>query len=128
MLESSDYFFILRLRFGYPSTPWIFTEKLTISSICDGVFPFLKLYASEVVQAVGNILVATILFEQPYCRISTVMDRCGVSRPTAASWLNSLAENEMLQTLKVGRDRLFINREFLQLLVRQEPLAEPGSG
>lgn len=70
----------------------------------------------------------SILFEQPYCRISTVMDRCGVSRPTAASWLNALAENDMLQTRKVGRDRLFINREFLQLLVRQEPLAERGSG
>ena len=25
-----------------------------------------------------------------YCRISTVVERCGVSRPTAASWLNAL--------------------------------------
>jgi hypothetical protein len=27
----------------------------------------------------------------------------------------------MLQEVKIGRDRLFINREFLQLLVRGEP-------
>jgi hypothetical protein len=50
------------------------------------------------------------------------MDRCNVSRPTATSWLNALADNGMLQNVKTGRDRLFINREFLQLLVRREPV------
>jgi Fic family protein len=69
----------------------------------------------------------SVLFEQPYCRIGTVMDRCDVSRPTAAAWLNALAEHGLLQTVKVGRDRLYINREFLQLLVRPEPLDEPES-
>ncbi|MBB5162478.1 Fic/DOC family N-terminal domain-containing protein [Mycobacterium sp. AZCC_0083] len=64
----------------------------------------------------------SVLFEQPYCRIATVMDRCNVSRPTATSWLNALADNGMLQSVKTGRDRLFINREFLQLLVRREPV------
>lgn len=38
----------------------------------------------------------SVLFEQPYCRINTVMDRCNVSRPTATSWLNALAANGML--------------------------------
>ncbi|QBJ96967.1 hypothetical protein ERC79_14155 [Rhodococcus sp. ABRD24] len=60
------------------------------------------------------------LFEQPYCRIGTVMERCDVSRPTATSWLNALASEGLLQDLRVGRDRLFINRELLQLLVRRE--------
>jgi DNA-binding transcriptional ArsR family regulator len=69
----------------------------------------------------------SILFEQPYCRISTVMERCDVSRPTATAWLNALAEHGLLQTVKVGRDRLFINREFLQLLGRREPLTEPDA-
>lgn len=63
----------------------------------------------------------SVLFEQPYCRISTVMTRCGVSRPTATSWLGAFAEAGLLQDLKVGRGRLFVNREFLQLLVRAEP-------
>ena len=65
------------------------------------------------------------LFEQPYCRIATVVARCGVSRPTATAWLNALVDHGMLETVKVGRDRLFINREFLKLLVRREPLGEP---
>lgn len=64
----------------------------------------------------------SVLFEQPYCRINTVVERCAVSRPTATSWLSSLADAGLLQDLKVGRDRLFINREFLNLLTRVEPL------
>ncbi|SON59995.1 Adenosine monophosphate-protein transferase SoFic [Mycobacterium simulans] len=54
----------------------------------------------------------SVLFEQPYCRIATVMTRCDVSRPTAVSWLNALADAGLLRTVKIGRDRLFINREF----------------
>ncbi len=59
-----------------------------------------------------------VLFEQPYCRIGTVMDRCGVSRPTATNWLAALADAGLLRDHKVGRDRLFVNHEFLRLLVR----------
>ncbi|CAM4013342.1 Fic family protein [Janibacter anophelis] len=58
-----------------------------------------------------------VLFEQPYCRIATVIDRCGVSRPTATRWLSDLAGAGLLDDHKVGRDRLFINREFLTLLL-----------
>jgi len=62
----------------------------------------------------------SVLFEQPYCRINTVMTRCGVSRPTATGWLGAFAEAGLLEDLKVGRSRLFVNRDFLQLLVRAE--------
>ena len=68
----------------------------------------------------GDSEFQSVLFEQPYCRINTVVERCNVSRPTASSWLSALADNGMLQDVKIGRDRLFINREFLQLLVRRE--------
>ncbi|MCA2210591.1 Fic family protein [Nocardia rosealba] len=57
-----------------------------------------------------------VLFEQPYCRIATVMERCDVSRPTATGWLSGLAGAGMLRDVKIGRDRVFINAEFLQLL------------
>ncbi len=63
----------------------------------------------------------SVLFEQPYCRINTVVQRCDVSRPTATSWLGALVEEGLLHDVKVGRERLFINREFLQLLTRPEP-------
>jgi len=62
----------------------------------------------------------SVLFEQPYCRIAMVMERCRVSRPTASKWLGALAEAGLLAEVKVGRDRLFVNREFLDLLMRPE--------
>lgn len=64
-----------------------------------------------------------VLFEQPYCRIANVMERCGVSRPTATAWLNQLVEVDLLRSVKLGRDRLFVNHRFLDVLVRDE-LAE----
>lgn len=64
-----------------------------------------------------------VVFEQPYCRIATVMERCGVSRPTATKWLSELAAAGLVDDLKVGRDRLFVNRRFLDLLVNDDQVA-----
>lgn len=61
-----------------------------------------------------------VLFEQPYCRISDVIRRCGVSRPTATSWLNALVGGGVLEDLRVGRERIFINSEFVEVLTRSE--------
>lgn len=61
-----------------------------------------------------------VLFEQPYCRISTVVERCGVSRQTASSWLHALVEAGLLRDVKAGRELLFVNHEFLQVLTRSE--------
>ncbi len=62
----------------------------------------------------------TVLFEQPYCRISTVADRCEVSRQTASSWLHALVAAGLLSEIKAGRERLFVNDEFLDVLTRPE--------
>jgi DNA-binding IclR family transcriptional regulator len=61
-----------------------------------------------------------VLFEQPYCRINTVVDRCDVSRQTASSWLHALVEAGLLGDVKVGRELLFVNRELLDVLTRPE--------
>lgn len=61
-----------------------------------------------------------VLFEQPYCRIGTVVERCGVSRQTASSWLHALVGSGLLKDVKVGREVLFVNHEFLHVLTRAE--------
>jgi Fic family protein len=62
----------------------------------------------------------TVLFEQPYSRINTVAERCDVSRQTASSWLRVLVEAGLLTDIRVGREILFVNHEFLQVLTRPE--------
>ncbi len=61
-----------------------------------------------------------VLFEHPYCRIGTVVDRCDVSRQTASSWLHALVDAGLLSGIKTGREILFVNHEFLEVLTRSE--------
>ena len=61
-----------------------------------------------------------VLFEQPYCRINMVADRCEVSRQTASTWLHALVEANLLGNVKLGRESLFVNHEFLEVLTRPE--------
>lgn len=69
----------------------------------------------------ANADLLDVLFEQPYCRISNVMSRCGVSRPTATGRLNALVAADVLHGIKAGRERLFINVKFFELLTRRDP-------
>jgi Fic family protein len=67
-----------------------------------------------------NADLLAVLFEQPYCRIANVQSRCRVSRPTATNWLNALVKAGVLVDVKSGRDRLFVNVKFLELLIRPD--------
>lgn len=72
----------------------------------------------------SNADLLDVLFEQPYCRIADVIDRCGVSRPTATKWLNELVEAGSLLDVRLGRERLFINQRFLDVLTRTDVSSE----
>ena len=70
----------------------------------------------EVTRAGANADLLDLLFEQPYCRIADVVEACQVSRPTAAKWLGALVEAKKLLDVRVGRERLFINHRFIEVL------------
>lgn len=72
----------------------------------------------ESTSAGRNADLLDLLFEKPYARISDVIERCGVSRPTATAWLDALVATGVLLTTKIGRERLFINARFLGILAR----------
>lgn len=57
-----------------------------------------------------------VLFAKPFCRISDVVEKCGVTRLTATKWLEALQQAGILEDKKVGRDRIFINRRFYDIL------------
>ena len=57
-----------------------------------------------------------LLFEQPYTRIKSVMEACGVSRPTATKWLRGLVDDGLLVERQAGRERLFVNTALLEVL------------
>lgn len=59
------------------------------------------------------------LFKHPYTKIEFVVNDLGVSRLTAANYLNKLADNNMLRKEKLGTGNYYINEELFDLLTKR---------
>lgn len=57
-----------------------------------------------------------LLFVQPYIRINNLVERNLAGRFTASKHLKILCDIGILEEIRVGREKLFINRKFLDLL------------
>lgn len=66
-----------------------------------------------------------ILFRQPYCRISDVVDAGIAKRQTASEYLKQLCAIGLLDELRVGRDKLFVHGRLLRLLTHDSSDLEP---
>jgi Fic family protein len=65
---------------------------------------------------VAKAALIQLIFEKPYVQIRQVVERCGVTRVTAASWLESLESQGALSSVVSGREKFFINRELVLAL------------
>ncbi len=66
-----------------------------------------KIYRKELVE---------LLFEQPYSKIDFVVSRLSVERKAASRYLKELEEIGVLESQKVGREKLYINKELIEIL------------
>jgi len=57
------------------------------------------------------------LFRHPYTRIEFVVEELGVSRQTAAKYLDELAGQGIVEKIQVGRNNYFINSAFVSLFL-----------
>jgi Fic family protein len=92
---------------------WTVNKITAIKSLMDETVRHVStamptLYSRELIE---------ITFTQPYCRISNLVDAGIGSRNTAAKYLRELAAGGVLETRKEGRDQLYINARFLDLLM-----------
>jgi Fic family protein len=60
------------------------------------------------------------LFKHPYTKIEFVVGDLGVSRLTAANYLNKLADDKMLRKDKLGTGNYYINEELFNLLTKRQ--------
>jgi Fic family protein len=74
-----------------------------------------KLYSHELVN---------VIFEQPYCRIQNLVQAELGNRQSASRHLKALTNIKVLEETQVGRDKLFINRELMDLLTKEDEQAE----
>ena len=68
-----------------------------------------------------------ITFEQPYCRIANLVEAGITRRQTASKYLKELSAIGVLTEIKSGREKLFVHRKYLQLLMSDEHGFEPYS-
>lgn len=66
-----------------------------------------KVYSRELID---------VLFEQPYCRIASLVERDVAKRQTASRYLHELAALGVLSELKSGREKLFVQPRLMGLL------------
>lgn len=59
------------------------------------------------------------LFKHPYTKIEFVVNDLGVSRLTAANYLNKLADDKMLRKDKLGTGNYYINEKLFDLLTKR---------
>lgn len=64
---------------------------------------------------------AELLFVQPYCRIGNLVDAGIAQRQSASVYLKKLVEIGVLEERQAGREKLFVNPEFLKLLTERPP-------
>ena len=60
------------------------------------------------------------IFEQPYVRIGTVVNKQIAKRQTASNYLAKLVELGVLQEIKAGREKLFLHQHLIDLLVEDK--------
>ena len=70
-----------------------------------------KIYSYELIQQI---------FEQPYCRISSVVDRGVAKRQTASTYLKQLSEIGVLKEEQSGKEKLFVHPKLLSLMTINE--------
>ncbi len=66
-----------------------------------------KIYRKELVE---------LLFEQPYSKIEFVVNKLGVERKAASRYLKELESIGVVESQKVGRETLYINRQLIEIL------------
>lgn len=59
------------------------------------------------------------LFKHPYTKIEFIVNDLGVSRLTAANYLNKLAEDKILKKEKLGTGNYYINERLIELLTKR---------
>ncbi len=57
-----------------------------------------------------------VLFLHPYTKIEFLVDRLGLHRQTASKYLKEIEKIGILQEVKIGRNRYFVNLELFDLL------------
>ena len=84
-----------------------------------------KIYVKNTLPKIYTRELVDLLFMQPYCRISNVVDSGIAKRQAGSEYLKKLAEINVLQVKEIGREKVFINPRFMHILLKDTNSYEP---
>lgn len=110
MLKQSTYLYFLKAvtETAKWTTNKIHAIKELISSTC--------LHVQKNAPQVYKRELIDLLFNQPYIRIGNIVEHDIAGRETASKYLKILCDIGVLEEMKLGREKVFINHIFLNLL------------
>ena len=77
-------------------------------------------YVRHQLPSVYSYELVETLFIQPYCRIRNLVEAGICKRQTASAYLRALCDSGLVEELVVGREKLFINVRYMELLSSRE--------
>jgi len=100
---------------------WTLDKIIAIRKLMDQATALLraeapKIYSRELVE---------LIFSQPYCRIADLVEKNIAKRQAASTYLKALAALGILVEEKVGRDKVFIHKVYLELLSNDDHAVAP---
>lgn len=103
---------------------WTTQKIISIRKLADHTADYVreqlpKIYSRELIDTI---------FEQPYCRISNVIEANIAKRQTASEYLKKLVSIGVLVEQQVGRERLFIHPKLIWLLTTNNTQFKPYMG
>jgi Fic family protein len=99
---------------------WTKQKIAAIRSLMDETTRYVRAAAPKMSHAVIEQI-----FTQPYSRIGNLVDHKIAARHTASAYLKELARLGILEEEKVGRDKVFLHRKYLDVLFGDTHVFEP---
>ena len=112
--EAWEPWILFMLKAVEETSRWTTDKIAAIRSLSDHTTEFVrrnlpKIYTRELVD---------VIFEQPYCRISDLVNKGVAKRQAASRYLKSLVDVGVLNEISVGKEKLFIHPKLMKLLSR----------
>ena len=93
------------------TSAWTTRKIRAVKQLMDDTTAYVRTSTSKLPHAVVQLI-----FTHPYVRIANIVEKKIVGREAAGKYLKELAELGILEEEKVGRDKIFLHRKYLDVL------------
>ncbi|MDO5544000.1 MAG: Fic family protein [Acinetobacter sp.] len=105
------------------TSEWSIAKIDSIRQLHEHTIEYIKIHADKIYSRE----LVDVIFEQPYSRISNLVDKGIAKRQAASTYLKKLVEIGILEEMNMGKEKLFLHPKLLQLLTSDDNSFMPYS-